>query len=245
MSELLVHCEDQVLTLTFNRLPRRNALTGALYAELADTLARAEADPGVRALVLQGHESVFSAGSDLADYLAHPPLTLQAPIYRFARALATFAKPLLAAVCGPAVGMGAALLLHCDLVCAGDNAALALPAVHLGLPPEAGASWLLPELIGPRRAAQMLLLGEPVQAEAALELGLVNRLTPPAECHALTQSLARRLTARADAGLLAAKALLRGGPRQAVLLERIDEEARQTIALLQEPATQQALRALA
>ena len=133
--------------------------------------------------MLQGHETVFSAGNDIGDFLNKPPAGMDSPVFRFLRGIATFPKPLLAAVCGPAVGVGTTMLFHCDLVYAGDNAAFSMPFVNLGLCPEAASSLLVPQMLGYHRAAEALLLGEPFMAEAALEVGLVNRVVPPTEAN--------------------------------------------------------------
>ena len=178
--EILVHTEAAVMTITINRVEKKNSLTAAMYGSLADALDSAAHDAAVRVVVIQGHELIFSAGNDINDFLSVPPDTSDAPVFRFLRLLSTFAKPLVAAVCGPAVGIGTTLLLHCDLVYAGDNAAFSLPFVNLGLCPEAASSLLLPQLMGHQRAAEALLLGEPFTAETALEVGLINRIVPPA-----------------------------------------------------------------
>lgn len=153
-SDILVHSEAGVCTLSFNRLERKNSITAAMYATLADAVNAAAADPAVRVLVFQGHETVFSAGNDIGDFLNAPPADPEAPVWRFMRALAGFPKPVLASVCGPAVGIGTTLLFHCDLVYAGDNAAFSMPFVNLGLCPEFASSLLVPQMFGYHRAAE-------------------------------------------------------------------------------------------
>ena len=143
MSDILSHLEDGVQTLTLNRVARKNALTGAMYTSLANGLEQAALDAKVRVLLLQGDVAVFCAGNDLNDFLHAPPMGADSPVLRFLSALAAFQKPLLAAVCGPAVGIGTTMLLHCDLVYAGDNAAFSLPFVNLGLCAEGASSLLL------------------------------------------------------------------------------------------------------
>jgi enoyl-CoA hydratase/carnithine racemase len=170
-TDILTHVEAGVMTLTLNRLERKNSITSAMYGELADAIAQAAADAAIRAVLLQGHETVFSAGNDIGDFLHQPPAGENSPVFRFLNGIATFPKPLLAAVCGPAVGIGTTLLFHCDLVYAGDNAAFSMPFVNLGLCPEGGSSLLVPRMLGYHRAAEALLLGEPFMAEAALEVG--------------------------------------------------------------------------
>ena len=176
MNEILTHVDAGVTTLTINRVEKKNSLTAAMYAALAQGIAQAAQDSSQRVLVIQGHETVFSAGNDVADFLNQPPTGNDAPVFHFLQGIATFPKPLLAAVCGPAVGVGTTMLLHCDLVYAGDNAAFSMPFVNLGLCPEAASSLLVPRLMGHQRASEALLLGEPFMAEAALEVGLVNRV---------------------------------------------------------------------
>ena len=174
MSDILVHTEAGVMTLTFNRLARKNSITAAMYATLADALEQAQADASVRVVLLQGDETIFSAGNDLGDFLNAPPAGQDSSVFRFLRNIANFPKPLIGAVCGPAVGIGTTLLFHCDLVYAGDNAAFSMPFVNLGLCPEAASSLLAPRMFGYHRAAEALLMGEPFFAEAAQEVGFVE-----------------------------------------------------------------------
>jgi enoyl-CoA hydratase/carnithine racemase len=196
-SDILTHCESGVMTITLNRVDKKNSITAAMYGAMADALVQAEADPAIRAVVLQGHETVFSAGNDIGDFLNQPPATAESPVYRFLHGIAGFSKPLIAAVCGPAVGVGTTMLFHCDLVYAGDNAAFSMPFVNLGLCPEAASSLLVPQMFGYHRAAEALLLGEPFFAEAALEVGLVNRIVPPTEVNGVSAGrTARKLAAQ-------------------------------------------------
>lgn len=249
MSEILQHREAGILTLTFNRLDKKNAITAAMYSALADAMQAAAEDDAVRVVVLQGHEQVFTAGNDLADFLSNPPDTAAgtaaaqpAPVVRFLEALRTFPKPLLAAVAGPAVGIGTTMLLHCDLVYAADNAAFSLPFVNLGLCPEAGASLLLPSLVGHPRAAEKLMLGEPFYAEEAVEMALVNRILPPNEVNAYTQAQAAKLAAKPMASLRATKALMKMG--QVGLQAIMGEELKLFGALLRGPAAKEAISAV-
>lgn len=240
--EILSHTERGVTTVTLNRLDRKNSITAAMYGALADALAAAQADDAVRVLVFQGHETVFSAGNDIGDFLNNPPATMESPVFRFLRALATFPKPLVAAVCGPAVGVGTTMLFHCDLVYAGDNAAFSMPFVNLGLCPEAGSSLLVPQMLGYHRAAEALLLGEPFMAEAALEVGLVNRVLPPTEANAYAQTVAQKLAYKPLASLMATKRLMKQGQQQRVL-EQIAVEAETFGQLLAAPAAKEAFGA--
>ena len=242
MSDILIHAEAGVLTLTFDRLDKKNAITADMYAALADALAGAADDAAVRAAVIQGHEQVFSAGNDLVDFLDAPPPGADAPVWRFLHALADFPKPLVAAACGAAVGVGTTLLLHCDLVYAGDNARFSLPFVNLGLCPEAASSLLLPHRIGHARAAEALLLGEPFGAEQALEWGLVNRVLPPREANAHAQAQARRLAEKPLAALIETKRFLKADLAEAVR-RRLADEGEVFARLLHEPAAREAFDA--
>jgi enoyl-CoA hydratase/carnithine racemase len=242
MSDILIHTEDGVTTLTLNRLARKNSLTAAMYATLADALEQAATDAAVRVVVVQGDETVFSAGNDLGDFMHQPPAGEDAPVFRFLRAIATFPKPLLAAVCGPAVGIGTTMLFHCDLVYAGDNAAFSMPFVNLGLCAEGASSLLAPQMFGYHRAAEALLLGEPFYAEAALEVGLVNKVLPPAETNAYAAQVARKLAAKPLTSLVETKRLMKKG-QQALVLQVMAEEGAVFGRMLREPAAKEAFAA--
>ena len=242
MTDILTHVEEGVMTITLNRLQRKNSLTSAMYASLADAIDQAEKDPAIRVAVVQGHETVFCAGNDIGDFLNQPPAATDSPVFRFLRAIAAFPKPLVAAVCGPAVGVGTTMLFHCDLVYAGDNAAFSMPFVNLGICPEAGSSLLVPQMLGYHRAAEALLLGEPFMAEAALEVGLVNRIVPPTEANGVARSIAHKLAAKPSSALAETKRLMKKTTQQQVLSQMADEGT--TFArLLGEPAAKEAFGA--
>ena len=241
-TDILSHTDSGVMTLTINRLNKKNSFTAAMYADMADALVRAEQDAAVRVLIIQGHETIFSAGNDIGDFMNQPPSTADAPVFRFLRGLSTFSKPIVAAVCGPAVGIGTTLLLHCDLIYAGDNAAFSMPFVNLGLCPEAASSLLVPQLMGYPRAAEALMLGEPFTAETALEVGLVNRIVPPAEVNALAQRQAQKLAAKPTRSLMEIKRLMKRGSSR-VVEETMTEEISSFGRLLKEPAAREAFAA--
>ena len=240
--EILVHAEAGVMTLTINRLERKNSITSDMYAALADGLARAQEDASVRVVLIQGHETVFSAGNDIGDFLNKPPAGDNSPVFRFLQAIASFPKPLLAAACGPAVGVGTTMLLHCDLVYAGDNAAFSMPFVNLGLCPEAASSLLLPQMLGYHRAAEALLLGEPFMAEAALEVGLVNRVLPPTEVNGYASAQARKLAAKPITSLVETKRLMKKG-QQGAVQQQMADEGESFRRLLTSPAAKEAFTA--
>ena len=242
MSDILTDITAGVMTITLNRVDKKNSITAAMYATMADALVQAEADPAVRAVVFQGHETIFSAGNDIGDFLNAPPATSESPVFRFLRGISTFTKPVLAAVCGPAVGIGTTMLFHCDLVYAGDNAAFSMPFVNLGLCPEAASSYLAPQLMGYGRAAEALLLGEPFMAEAALEMGLISRIVPPAEVAALAQRQAQKLAAKPLSSLLETKRLMKQ-TQAPMVAARMAEEGKSFGRMLSEPAAREAFGA--
>lgn len=228
MSEnILVSAADGVLEIRLNRADKKNAFTLPMYLGVAEALQRAEADPAIRVILLTGEGSAFSAGNDLQDFMQTPPdLDDKAdagPVMRFMRGLSGARKVVVAAVQGPAVGVGATLLLHCDLVLAADNARLSFPFINLGLVPEFGSTMLLPQRLGYHQAAELTLLGEPVDAATAQRLGLVNRVVAAAELLDTARGLARKLAAKAPEALLLTKQLLKSAA--VPLDQRIVEEA--------------------
>ena len=241
MSDILCSTENGITTLTINRPDKKNSLTLAMYKALADHLEQAQADAEVRVVVLQGHPQIFSAGNDIADFLSLSGSVQDSPITRFLRTIATFPKPLVAAVSGAAVGIGTTMLLHCDLVYASDTALFSLPFVDLGLCPEAASSLLLPQRLGHQRASAALLLGEPLSAQAALDAGLVNAVVPVEEVATVAQDQARKLAAKPLGAVLESKRLIKSG-QQAVLAQMAEEEA-VFGRLLREPAAREAFTA--
>ncbi|HEV3179353.1 MAG TPA: enoyl-CoA hydratase [Steroidobacteraceae bacterium] len=241
MDQVLVSCAEGVCEVRFNRPEKRNAITFAMYEALVRALHEAQADQAVRVVLLSGEGAGFSAGNDLQDFLSGPQFTPAHPVMELLRALATFGKPLLAAVHGQTVGIGVTMLLHCDLVIAARSTQLSMPFVALGLVPEAGSSLLLPRLIGQQRAAELLLLGKPIDALTAQTLGIVNRVVEDDALAAEARALARALAQQPTGALTATRRLLRGDPAQ--LLARIEEEARVFGAQLQSEEFRERIRA--
>lgn len=231
------------MRVCIHRPDKKNALTLPMYAALTTALNEASGDAVIRAVVLTGSGDSFSSGNDVADFLAAPPTGEDSPVFQFLAALRQFEKPLVAAVNGLAVGIGVTMLLHCDLVYARAEAALAMPFVNLGLCPEGGSSLLLPRLIGYPRAAELLLLGEPFSAEQALEWGLINGIGADADATLeLALSKARRLARQPAAAVRMAKRLLKRNETESVR-ETIALEGRYFIELLNSPEAVAALRA--
>ncbi|HEV2146894.1 MAG TPA: enoyl-CoA hydratase [Longimicrobiaceae bacterium] len=243
MSEhVLVETRGPVLHLRLNRPEKKNALTVEMYAAMADALAAAEDDPAVRAVLLSAEGDAFTGGNDLADFLQRPPTDDSSPVLRFLHALIGASKPLVAAVNGLAVGIGTTLLLHCDLVYAGRSARFHLPFVSLGLVPEAGSSLLVPQRVGQARAAELLLLGEPFDAERALEMGIVSAVFPDADLAEKAEERALRLAAQPPAAVRATRALLRRADR-AALQDQMREESALFLERLRSPEAREAMQA--
>lgn len=239
--KLLVIRDGAVIRLVFNRPEKKNAIDGAMYRALIAALAAAAGDDTARAVVFEGASGDFTAGNDLADFRDLFQGPGEFPALTFVRMLACFDKPMVAAVAGDAIGVGATLLLHCDLVYASPQARLRMPFVDLGVVPEAGASLLLPRRIGMARAAQYLLLGESFTGEEAHRLGLVNALVAPDRVAEAALEGARALAAKPAAALAAARRLMRGDPAE--LVARIEAEAACFAEALAAPETQARLAA--
>jgi len=234
---------DRITTIRLDRPEKRNAITLEMYAALRSALEAAAVDRQVRAIVLAGAPTCFSAGNDLNDFVRANQGgggDLEAPL-GFLRALATLDKPLIASVHGVAIGIGTTMLLHCDLVFAAPSARFRTPFVELGLVPEAGSSLLLPALVGERRAAQMLLLGDTIDAETALAWGLVNQVG--AYPDALAHAAAARIAASSPSAVRATKDLVRR-PSCAAVLDAMRIEGEAFAERLRSPEAMEALQAV-
>ncbi|HXN14764.1 MAG TPA: enoyl-CoA hydratase [Usitatibacter sp.] len=241
-ADILTSRDNGVLRIEINRAQKRNALTLEMYERLNEALREAEEQEAVRVVLFCGQPDVFTAGNDLEDFLARPPVDEQSPTWRFLRAVSRATKPLVAAVNGSAVGIGVTLLLHCDLVYAGDNARFRLPFTSLGLVPEFASSYLLPMIAGYQRAAELLLLAEPFGPEKALQAGFVTRVVPAAETLAIAEQAAAKLAALPAKSVQVTKALLKGAHR-ALIETQLQAEAVHWRAMLGEPAAREAFAA--
>lgn len=240
--DISVTREDGLMRIAFDRPAKKNAITAAMYESLTDALVAAARDPAVRVAIIHGSGGAFTAGNDLEDFIANRPSQDGAPVFRFVREISRFGKPLVAAVLGPAVGIGTTLLLHCDLVYAGQGAKFSLPFARLGLCPEGASSYLLARLVGRQRAAEKLMLAEPFGAAEAQALGFVNAVLPDDAVidHALER--ARTLAALPASSLQATKALLLRGIQRGVL-EQLECEGLAFRSLLESPAAAEAIAA--
>ncbi|TRO14218.1 enoyl-CoA hydratase [Ectopseudomonas mendocina] len=224
MSEhLLIERDGGLLTLRMHRPDKKNALTRAMYTSMAETLDQAERDPSVRVVLLTGGEDCFTSGNDVADFIQAPPSGLNSEVFHFMRALFDFSKPVVAAVAGPAVGIGTTLLLHCDLVYVARGAQLKMPFVNLGLCPEYGSSLILPRLLGHARAAELLLLGQSFTGEQAAAWGIANQaLDDGAATLSKAREMALRFLQLAPSAVVDSKRLMRAPGREE--LRRVIEE---------------------
>lgn len=202
--------EQGIHTISLSRPEKKNAITIDMYQALSDALHRAELDPAVKVTVITGVGPDFSSGNDIKEFLeiAHSPEKM-ASIMGFLQALTAYKKPLIGAAEGWSVGVGATLLLHCDMVIAAHNTQMVFPFVQLGLVPEAASSYLLPKLVGHQRAFEILTLGEPISAEYANKLGLVNHLCEPGEALEVATNYAQRIVKLPQEAVTLSKELLK------------------------------------
>ncbi|TFY95561.1 enoyl-CoA hydratase [Pseudomonas nabeulensis] len=221
---ILQHRERGLLTLQFNRPDKKNALTRAMYTELAEALERADADSAVYAVLIQGSSDCFTAGNDIGDFLEQPPSDIDSPPFHFMKSLLNCRKPVIAAVAGAAVGIGTTLLLHCDLVYISRDARLRMPFVNLGLCPEFGSSLILPRLLGHAKAAELLLLGEGFTGEQAAAWGIATEALGSGEAAlAKAREIAERFETLAPGAVQVTKQLMKSVDREQLRLV-IEEE---------------------
>ncbi len=218
--EVLV--KSHIMRILINRPAKKNALTQGMYEAMSAAVIDADAREDVRVVVLQGHETCFTAGNDLADFNSRDPNELSNAI-KMLLVFHDMKKPLLASVCGLAVGVGTTLLLHCDLVYAANNTRFRLPFVNLGLCPEAGSSLLLPAIAGHRLASELLLMGDFFDTDAAVKSGLVNQSLPPEQVSAHTMERAAQLASRPQEAVIESKRLMKSHTHDAVKACLLDE----------------------
>lgn len=197
------------IEIVLDRPEKKNALTGAMYLAMAEAFAEAEHDGGVLSVLIAARGSTFCAGNDLIDFKMNPPTGPESPVARFLTAISSSSRVVLAAVQGTAVGVGATMLLHCDHVVAAADASLQYAFVKMALVPEAASSLLLPRVVGPLKAAELMFTGDRLPVEEALSLGLVSRIVPTGEELECARAFAGRLDGVPPGALRATKLLLR------------------------------------
>ncbi|MDP5209424.1 enoyl-CoA hydratase [Microbulbifer sp. 2205BS26-8] len=223
--EIQAHVSDRILEITINRPERKNALTMAMYSAMAELFNRAADNRDIRVVIITGAGGNFTSGNDLMDFLGGSAEGEASPVYQFMSALYNFPKPVVAAVNGPAVGIGTTMLLHCDLSFAGEDAMFQMPFVNLGLCPEYGSSYLLPRIAGHAKASELLLLSKKFSAEDAVEIGICNAAVEPEQAIVRAREAAAELAAKAPAAVRLTKQLLRQATEEKGL-EFIQNEGR-------------------
>jgi enoyl-CoA hydratase/carnithine racemase len=214
MSEILSKQEGNILVLSFNRGAKMNALTRSMYSGLAKGLNDAAGDFGIRAVILTSEDQHFTAGNDISDFMNNPPTSESSEVSQFLESLLNFPKPLIAAVKGNAVGVGTTMLLHCDVVVASPTAKFSMPFASLGLVPEAGSSFLFPQLVGYQRAARIFMTGESFDAPMAVEMGLVTSIESDPIVEAM--KIAQQIAEQPPQAIINTKALLKARSHDAV-----------------------------
>jgi enoyl-CoA hydratase/carnithine racemase len=240
-SDLIENAGGRVARIRFDRVEKKNAITPEMYSMLGAALRAAEENREVRAVLLHGSAECFTAGNDVGDFLKRPAGGAP-PAKALFEVLPTMAKPVVAAVGGPAIGIGTTLLLHCDLVYAAPNARFQLPFVPLGIVPEFGSTFLLPMLAGYQRAAELLLLGRPFTAQQAYEAGIVTAVVPQEQLIEHSFQTATALAALPPESIRLTKRLMKSRYAPA-LAAAIEEETRIFSDRLASPEAKEALSA--
>ena len=241
-NQVLTEIDAGILCIRFNRPEKKNAVTQAMYVALLEALERADQDDEVHVLFITGVGGSFCAGNDVADFVTLTGDAETNPGVRFIKALPMIRKPVVAAVNGAAVGIGTTMLLHFDLVYAAEGARFRLPFVNLGLCPEAASSYLLPRMAGHQRAAEMLLLGQPFDAQTARDVGIVNAVLPEEQLLDAAMAKAREFAAQPPRALQVTRALMRHGITD-ILSETIDREMERFVELIRSPEAAEAIQA--
>lgn len=237
---IVIERQDAVQIIRMNRPDKKNAITRAMYGEMAAALKAGDADPAVRVHVFLGVPGAFSAGNDLADFMAIATGGEGGgEVWDFLAALALVEKPIVSGVDGIAVGIGTTINLHCDLTFATPRTTFRTPFVDLGLVPEAGSSLLAPRVLGQQAAFALLGLGEGFPAERALAAGLIYKVVPEDELEAATLAAAREIAAKPPEALKIARDLMRGDRSE--LVARIKEEGEHFRARLKSDEARAAL----
>jgi enoyl-CoA hydratase/carnithine racemase len=237
-----------VANIEIARPEKKNALTVAMYQAMTEALKAAKADGAVRAVLFTGQPGIFTSGNDIEDFMqrgtgqGQGSEAMESPVFQFMRALIECDKPVVAAVTGAAIGIGTTMLLHCDFVYVSDEARLAMPFVGLGLVPEFASSLVVPQLMGHRRAAEKLLLGDPFTPEQAVECGIASAVLPAGEVINHARRIAERFNALPPGAVRESKQLMRG-PQHEELLNTIRTEGEIFARRLRSPEAMEAFQA--
>jgi len=239
---ITITLDTRVLRIQFNRPDKKNAITRDMYSTMAGAITQANDDSAVRVILFEGSPDCFTSGNDLSDFMNAPQIGSGTPVGTFLDVASTTPKPVVAAVTGIAVGIGTTMLLHCDLAYAGESAKFHMPFVNLGLVPEFASSLLLPQLVGQRRAAELLMFGQPFDAAKALELGIINQIYPDDKLVDEAAAKAHALAAQPPAALRHTKRLMKHAAIENIT-SQIQTEGDCFSDALQGPEAQEAFRA--
>lgn len=241
-AHVVVDLQDRVLNIRLNRPEKKNALTQAMYGQLAEALRRAASDPQVRAVLLDSTGADFCSGNDVSGFVHSAGDIAASPVSHFMAALRECPKPVVVAINGFTVGIGVTMLMHCDLIYAADDTRLRMPFINLGCCPEFGASLIAPNLMGHPRAAELLLLGDFFDAAKARDYGLINDVVAASALHAHARAQALKLAQQPPNAMRVSKAMLRRWSREQ-LSEVIRYEAEHFSSMLNEPEAIEAIGA--
>ncbi len=195
---IIVSDAEATRTIVMRRPEKKNALTDEMFRAMSEAIDSAQSNPDIRCLILTGRSGVFTAGHDIGDFVQEATqgdTAKPSNSARFLRSLVNNRKPIIAAVDGVAVGVGATMVFHCDYVIAGTTASFSSPYVQYGLVPEGASSLLLPRMAGHQRAFSMLVMGQSISAEEARQAGFVNVVVPPGHAVNEAQKAAREICA--------------------------------------------------
>jgi enoyl-CoA hydratase/carnithine racemase len=222
---IITHESNHVFTITLNRTNKKNALNKSMYVDLCAAFMQASENTNVYCVLIQGDENCFCAGNDLDDFLQCTQ-SGDLAAFDFVQVLTSFSKPIVAAVAGPAIGIGTTLLLHCDMIIAATNSKFKLPFTQLGLSPEAGSSMLLPLRIGHNKAFELLILGKLFTAEQALDYGLINQICLPENLLEIANGIAKTIAQLPHDSVMTSRRLMKQHA-QSVMPQVIANEARE------------------
>jgi len=209
-NQVQVEIDEGILCVNLNRLEKKNAINQGMYQELCHAFSKAQTDDNIKALLFRSNQGCYSAGNELSEFVVNEEQSIvnfDSPVFQFISALRTFSKPLIAAVSGPAVGIGTTMLLHFDMVFADDSALFCMPFTQLGICAEAGSSMLLPMQVGYHKAAEWLLSGRNISAKEALEANLINEIVNDVNEQAL--KISKMIASLPQSGVLATRSLLK------------------------------------
>lgn len=215
-NHIITSVSNRILTITINRESAKNALSLSMYSEMTSALKQLDDDPNLSVAIITGSSTCFTAGNDLKDFLAGGALNKQHPTVQFLYQIASTQKPIIAAVAGPAIGIGTTMLLHCDLIYAADNAVFQLPFAQLGLCPEAACSDILPKLIGHAKAFELVVLGDRFNANTAQDIGLINKVCTTDDVLVVAMESAIKLSKLPDSAVICSKNLLKANNKQSI-----------------------------